>query len=495
MAADAITVLQLGGEAVPLSSQVVAELRVLYTESMPSGSSISSSIRKYLKGRLKAELKDEAAVFNSFTIEGTLAAWVCHSPPTPPPPPPPPPPLTLAPATAVAAAGAGKQTLKGMVMLQARPDLGPAAVELKHLCVSPDAQRQGIGRKLLTAATQWAADKGYTTATLSTVNIMTAAQALYSAALFERLPHAADAEVVHFIKTLKGTPRTVPAAAATAAAALAGGGGRGTGSSDGGKPQSLSSQWPAKGGMKQKQTPPQQQTKEKAALLNDVRMPTWTTGSLVKLTHCITGSSTLVLIEMEKASGPNGAVFKMARPSSPYLQLHVSQGGKLSWGGKGARYATFVALAVQAPRDDEAHGGGGAEGIALAGGNGAKGSAAPVVAFRSMGNVGKTNRTGSKFWHLHILADSAAGDFAEAVDDGGVGVDGGESEAGAAFYAEELQRNASLHLVRATIPPAFSLSREHPDVAPRPMRRGSEEATHPLVSCRVGGKLPLPFTC
>ena len=200
MAADAITVLQLGGEAVPLSSQVVAELRVLYTESMPSGSSVSSSIRKYLKGRLKAELKDEAAVFNSFTIEGTLAAWVCHSPPTPPPPPPPPPPLTLAPATAVAAAGAGKQTLKGMVMLQARPDLGPAAVELKHLCVSPDAQRQGIGRKLLTAATQWAADKGYTTATLSTVNIMTAAQALYSAALFERLPHAADAEVVHFIR-------------------------------------------------------------------------------------------------------------------------------------------------------------------------------------------------------------------------------------------------------------------------------------------------------
>ena len=417
---------QIGGE-LPLNGQVVEELRSLYAASMPSGHAVSKSIRKYVKGRLQAELKDEATVLKCFTIEGTLAAWV-YLAPTPP--------------------NSSRPHVHGMVMLQPRPDLGPAAAELKHLCVAPHLQRQGVGRMLLAAATRWAGAAGYTAITLSTVNIMVAAQAFYRAAGFSRVEHAhaADAETMHYNLAVAGTPRTATQAAAAAAAVptatmpttgAAGKEGASSTASAAASSGPVGGTATAAAAAAATATAASKGPNEKNSSL---MMPTWATGSLVRLTHCVTGSTAHVIVEMEKASGPHGPVFKMARPSHPYAQLHVSQAQRLSWGGKGARYATFVAIPVQAPPGGQRQ---------EAPPEGARAAVAVAVALRSMGNVGKTNRTGSKFWHLVIPGSAAAADFAEAVEDGGVGADGGEEEAESAFYVEELQRSITLQLAES----------------------------------------------
>lgn len=81
----------------------------------------------------------------------------------------------------------------GTIMLQPWPYAGevvrgPAEAEIRALAVIPAARGRGVGRALLTAVTERAASRGVEFLVLSTQPHMHAAQRLYTAAGFCRLP-------------------------------------------------------------------------------------------------------------------------------------------------------------------------------------------------------------------------------------------------------------------------------------------------------------------
>ena len=86
----------------------------------------------------------------------------------------------------------GEQIL-GTVMLQRWPDgghvvRGPGEAEVRALAVAPGAQGRGVGRALLQAATDRASGQGVRHLVLCTQPEMFAAQHLYQAAGFRRIP-------------------------------------------------------------------------------------------------------------------------------------------------------------------------------------------------------------------------------------------------------------------------------------------------------------------
>jgi putative acetyltransferase len=67
-------------------------------------------------------------------------------------------------------------------------DLGDGAVELKRMYLRPDARGRGLGKRLLAIALDWARASGKRTVRLDTSERMVAAQRLYEAHGFERVP-------------------------------------------------------------------------------------------------------------------------------------------------------------------------------------------------------------------------------------------------------------------------------------------------------------------
>jgi GNAT superfamily N-acetyltransferase len=67
-------------------------------------------------------------------------------------------------------------------------DLGDSAVELKRMYLRPDQRRRGLGKQLLGVALDWARDHGMRAVRLDTSERMLAAQRLYEAHGFERVP-------------------------------------------------------------------------------------------------------------------------------------------------------------------------------------------------------------------------------------------------------------------------------------------------------------------
>jgi GNAT superfamily N-acetyltransferase len=67
-------------------------------------------------------------------------------------------------------------------------DLGDGVVELKRMYLRPDQRGRGLGRELLGVALDWARDRGMRAVRLDTSERMVAAQRLYEAYGFERVP-------------------------------------------------------------------------------------------------------------------------------------------------------------------------------------------------------------------------------------------------------------------------------------------------------------------
>jgi GNAT superfamily N-acetyltransferase len=67
-------------------------------------------------------------------------------------------------------------------------DLGGGAVELKRMYLRPDQRGRGLGRNLLTLALDWARANDVRIVRLDTSERMVAAQRLYEAYGFERVP-------------------------------------------------------------------------------------------------------------------------------------------------------------------------------------------------------------------------------------------------------------------------------------------------------------------
>lgn len=67
-------------------------------------------------------------------------------------------------------------------------DLGDEAVELKRMYLRPDQRGHGVGKQLLAVALDWARAHGMRVVRLDTSERMVAAQRLYEAHGFERVP-------------------------------------------------------------------------------------------------------------------------------------------------------------------------------------------------------------------------------------------------------------------------------------------------------------------
>ena len=67
-------------------------------------------------------------------------------------------------------------------------DLGNGAVELKRMYLRPDQRGRGLGKRLLALALDWARAHGMRAVRLDTSERMVAAQRLYEAHGFERVP-------------------------------------------------------------------------------------------------------------------------------------------------------------------------------------------------------------------------------------------------------------------------------------------------------------------
>jgi len=70
-------------------------------------------------------------------------------------------------------------------------DVGDGAVELKRMYLRPDARGRGMGKQLLGVALDWARANGKQTVRLDTSERMVAAQKLYEAHGFRRVPGSA----------------------------------------------------------------------------------------------------------------------------------------------------------------------------------------------------------------------------------------------------------------------------------------------------------------
>src|ERR671934_429885 len=70
-------------------------------------------------------------------------------------------------------------------------DLGDGAVELKRMYLRPDQRGRGLGRELLALALAWSREQGARVVRLDTSERMVAAQRLYEAYGFRRVPGTA----------------------------------------------------------------------------------------------------------------------------------------------------------------------------------------------------------------------------------------------------------------------------------------------------------------
>jgi len=67
-------------------------------------------------------------------------------------------------------------------------DLGDGAIELKRMYLRPSARGRGLGKELLALALQWSREHGFNRVRLDTSERMVAAQRLYEAHGFARVP-------------------------------------------------------------------------------------------------------------------------------------------------------------------------------------------------------------------------------------------------------------------------------------------------------------------
>jgi GNAT superfamily N-acetyltransferase len=67
-------------------------------------------------------------------------------------------------------------------------DLGDGAVELKRMYLRLEVRGRGLGKQLLEIALDWARSRGINTVRLDTSERMVAAQRLYEAHGFQRVP-------------------------------------------------------------------------------------------------------------------------------------------------------------------------------------------------------------------------------------------------------------------------------------------------------------------
>jgi GNAT superfamily N-acetyltransferase len=67
-------------------------------------------------------------------------------------------------------------------------DLGDGAVELKRMYLRPSARGRGLGKELLALALEWSREHGFDRVRLDTSERMVAAQRLYEAHGFVRVP-------------------------------------------------------------------------------------------------------------------------------------------------------------------------------------------------------------------------------------------------------------------------------------------------------------------
>jgi GNAT superfamily N-acetyltransferase len=70
-------------------------------------------------------------------------------------------------------------------------DLGDGAVELKRMYLRPSARGRGLGKELLALALEWSREHGFDRVRLDTSERMVAAQRLYEAHGFVRVPGTA----------------------------------------------------------------------------------------------------------------------------------------------------------------------------------------------------------------------------------------------------------------------------------------------------------------
>ena len=278
----------------------------------------------------------------------------------------------------------------------------------------------------------FAREKGAAAVVLDTLDTMAAAQRLYTRLGFVQgqqtpLGKNSPRSIIGFRHSTAAGPSTKASArdagAQQAGAAAADG-------ADGAEPPQAQPRKHAhaKPSKKGKAPPPASSTSTSVA---------WPTGSAVRLTHMRTRATMVVVVEQEKG-GAKGPMFKIARPAEPYKRLHVSQAGKVTWGGKGGRFATFAPVLVSATA------GGNVDAGADAGGGGQV-----LVALRSMGNPTKTNRNGTQGWHLDIgEVKHGEKDLARAISVGSVLHDGDAADETAWFYAKVLEPTARFELVR-----------------------------------------------
>jgi GNAT superfamily N-acetyltransferase len=76
----------------------------------------------------------------------------------------------------------------GVVGSVALRDLGDGAIELKRMYLRPEHRGHGLGKRLLAVALDWARANGAQTIRLDTSERMVAAQRLYEAHGFKRVP-------------------------------------------------------------------------------------------------------------------------------------------------------------------------------------------------------------------------------------------------------------------------------------------------------------------
>lgn len=87
--------------------------------------------------------------------------------------------------------------------------LGPAIAEIKRMWVDPDARGLGLGRRLLTALEERAAERGWSLIRLDTNAALTEAIALYQRSGYRPIPRYNDNPYAQlwFEKSLRDTPR------------------------------------------------------------------------------------------------------------------------------------------------------------------------------------------------------------------------------------------------------------------------------------------------
>jgi len=145
-----------------------------YSDPMPPHSVLKAFWVDYYEGALAKDLADADAVARTYAQTGGYF-WVVE--------------LTEA------VAGASVGDIVGIVAMEKLSEAGKVTGELRRMSVAPSMQGKGVGKKLVRAVEDFAANNGYDQLVLTTGSIMTPAMHLYIKAgweLFREGYHPAD---------------------------------------------------------------------------------------------------------------------------------------------------------------------------------------------------------------------------------------------------------------------------------------------------------------